>query len=110
MHHGACLLQPWSNLLCVSGPSRVRLTRVSARRNAIWQLSAATLMMASRGLKITGSGTVSTRIFSFPSQQTARIGLLCCGSRAGNLAGFEQLLEVAQILTNGLRRFAAEER
>ena len=32
-----------------------------------------TLMIASRGLRMTGSGTVSTWMFSVPSQQTARM-------------------------------------
>src|SRR5262245_61725738 len=41
-----------------------------------------TLMMASRGLSRTGSGTVSTRICSFPSQQTARITAPCLGPEA----------------------------
>ena len=33
-----------------------------------------TLMTASRGLRILGSGTVSTRTSCLPFQQTARIG------------------------------------
>src|SRR6188474_2118127 len=69
-----------------------------------------TLMIASRGLRMTGSGTVSTWIFSVPSQQTARISAPRCGGRARNLAGFEQLLEVAEILADGLRGLTAEER
>src|SRR5688500_10836502 len=69
-----------------------------------------TLMMASRGFRISGSRTVSTRIFSVPSQQTARMWLLRCGCRSRNLTGFEQLPEVLEILADGLRRFAAEER
>src|SRR4029450_9494781 len=69
-----------------------------------------TLMMTSRGLRMTGSGTVSTWIFSLPSQQTARMDLFLRGSRRSrNLAGFEQLLEVPEILADGLRRCATEE-
>src|SRR5262245_33891929 len=69
------------------------------------------LMIASRGLRIRGSGTVSTLTFSVPSQQTARTSTppLPAGC-SRNLAGFEPLLEVPQIFANGLRRFTAEER
>src|SRR6185369_15349098 len=71
---------------------------------------AVTLMIASRGLRMTGSGTVSTWIFSVPCQQTARMWLLNGERRSGNFTGFEQLLEAPEILSNGVRRLAAEER
>src|SRR4030095_13337775 len=69
-----------------------------------------TLMIASRGLRMTGSGTVSTSILSVPSQQTARMWLLGGGGRSRNLTGFEHLLEVPKILADGLSRVVAEER
>src|SRR5687768_8702138 len=69
-----------------------------------------TLMIASRGLRMTGSGTVSTWTFSVPSQQTARMWLLGCRGRSRNLTGFEQLFEAPEILADCLRRFATEER
>src|SRR5262249_20440737 len=70
-----------------------------------------TLMMASRGLRIIGSGTVSTRIFSLPSQHTARIVVpLFRRGCSGNFTRFEQSLEATKILANGLRGVATEER
>src|SRR5687768_3858585 len=67
--------------------------------------------MASCGLRMIGSATSSTRIFSLPSQQTARMmwPLRSC-RRARNLTSLEQLPEMPQILTDGLRRLAPEER
>ena len=69
-----------------------------------------TLTMASRGLRMIGSGTVSTWmvLFAFPADGSHE-SLLCVGRRSRNLAGLEQLLEVTQILADGLRRFATEE-
>src|SRR3954467_8609509 len=68
------------------------------------------LTIASRGLRIAGSGTVSTRIFSLPSQHTARIEDSLGGRCSGDLAGLEQLFEVPQVFANGLRGLPAAER
>src|SRR5215472_3338559 len=69
-----------------------------------------TLMIASRGLRIVGSGTVSTRIFSLPSQQTARIGRsLCGGERSRRFASLELTLEAPQIFADRLRRLGTKE-
>src|SRR5690606_7228805 len=61
-----------------------------------------TLMMASRGFTICGSGTVSTRTSCFPCQVSARIahpsavrhGGARCGG--GDLAGLHELFEPTQ--------------
>src|SRR3954462_7060474 len=66
------------------------------------------LMIASRGLRIAGSGTVSTRIFSVPSQHTARITGSLCRRCSRNLAGFEQLFEVPEIFPDRLGWLTAE--
>src|SRR4051794_9637552 len=68
-----------------------------------------TLTIASRGLRIAGSGTVSTRIFSLPSQHTARIVDSLPARRSRNLASLEQLLEVAEVFADRLRRLTAEQ-
>src|SRR5688572_19728973 len=69
-----------------------------------------TLTMASCGLRMTGSATSSTRMFSLPSQQTARMMWpLRSGRPARNLTGLEQLPEMPQILTDNLRRLPLEE-
>src|SRR4051812_18569948 len=61
-------------------------------------------MMASRGLRISGSGTVSMRTSCFPCQASARIESILLfiklGARpggGGNLPRLHQLLETAEI-------------
>src|SRR5215510_13967489 len=73
-------------------------------------------MMASRGLRIFGSGTVATRTSFLPYQQSAFITnllvlracrwLTCCRRR---LARFHELFEAAQAFVNVLPGFLAEE-
>src|SRR5690348_15156765 len=70
--------------------------------------------MASRGLTICGSGTVSTRTSFLPCQVNARMSLLLVDGlfgrerRGGNLAGLHELLEAAQLLARLDLRFAPE--
>ena len=54
-----------------------------------------TLTMASRGLRMTGSGTVLDPdvLFAFPADGSHEWPL-CSRRRSRNLTGFEQLLEV----------------
>ena len=47
-------------------------------------------------------------LFAFPADGSHGRSYAC--RRSGNLAGFEQLLEVPQILADGLRRLATEQR
>ena len=56
-----------------------------------------------------GNGLDPDRFFAFPADGSHG-WLLCGGRRSRHLAGFEQLLEVPEILADGLRRLAAEER
>ena len=72
-------------------------------------------MMASRGLTICGSGTVSTRTSCFPCQVSARmdsprragVGERRLGGR--DLAGLHELLEAAQFVARLNLRLAPED-
>src|SRR5512138_3175536 len=71
-----------------------------------------TLMTASRGLRIFGSGTFSTRTSLVPYQQSAFIDVTSSARLSfcrRHFTGFDELLEAPQVLANLRRRVASHE-
>src|SRR4051794_27531252 len=75
-----------------------------------------TLMIASRGFRIVGSGTRSTRTSSVPYQQRAFMPLLAASclpsgltGRGRHFAGLQQLFEAAEVFANLGLGIGAEE-